>query len=97
MGSKVIVKSLEINLIVNQSFSLKDKRQVIKSIKAKVRRKFNVSIAEVDLMDSLKETVLAVVLVSNKNNYADKVLDKIMDFINKNYDVEIVDSRRLNL
>ena len=48
-------------------------------------------------MDSLKETVLAVVLVSNKNNYADKVLDKIMDFINKNYDVEIVDSRRLNL
>lgn len=97
MGSKVIVKSLEINLIVNQSFSLKDKRQVIKSIKAKVRRKFNVSIAEVDLMDSLKETVLAVVLVSNKNNYADKVLDKIMDFINKNYDVEIVDSSRLNL
>lgn len=93
----MIVKSLEINLIVNQSFSLKDKRQVIKSIKAKVRRKFNVSIAEVDLMDSLKETVLAVVLVSNKNNYADKVLDKIMDFINKNYDVEIVDSSRLNL
>jgi len=61
--------------------SLKDKRKVIKSMKDRVRRKFQVSIAEVDLQDSLSFGQLGAALVSNSKSHGEEVMNKILKFI----------------
>src|ERR687898_250731 len=47
----MIVGSLRVRLLVRESRSLKDKRQVVRSIKDRLRNTFHVSVAEVDAQD----------------------------------------------
>ena len=61
--------------------SLKDKRRMVKSLKDRIYRKYRVSVAEVDLLESLSFTQIGVALVSNSREYGEKVMNKIEDFI----------------
>ncbi len=70
-------------LIYIPAHSLKEKRQAIKSILAKVRNEFNVSIAEVDAQDSWQEAVLGVACVSTSQRYAHGQLEAVVSFIER--------------
>jgi uncharacterized protein YlxP (DUF503 family) len=61
--------------------SIKDKRRMVKSLKDRIYRKYRVSVAEVDLLESLSFTQIGVALVSNSREYGEKVMNKIEDFI----------------
>ncbi|MCK4543260.1 MAG: DUF503 domain-containing protein [Spirochaetales bacterium] len=61
--------------------SIKDKRRMVKSLKDRLYRKYRVSVAEVDLLESLSFTQIGVALVSNSREYGEKVMNKIEDFI----------------
>ena len=50
----------EVQLHLPESRSLKDKRQVVKSIKERIRNRFNVSIAEVDYLDLWQRCAIAI-------------------------------------
>jgi hypothetical protein len=63
------------------AFSLKDKRRVVKSVIARVRNEFNVSIAEVDSQDIWQEAVLGVSCVSTSQRYAHGQLEAVVRFI----------------
>jgi uncharacterized protein len=65
------------------ALSLKEKRQVVKSIIARVRNEFNVSIAEVDDHDLWQSAVLAVACVSTSQSYAHGQLEAVMRFIDR--------------
>jgi uncharacterized protein len=65
------------------ALSLKDKRQVVKSIIARVRNEFNVSIAEVDDQDLWQSAVLAVACVSTSQSYAHGQLEAVVRFIDR--------------
>jgi len=69
------VLTLEIH--VEHSHSLKEKRQVVKSIKDRLRERFNISIAEIDFLDSWQSSVLAAVTVSNNRVHAQQVLQAV--------------------
>ena len=56
--------------------SIKDKRKIITSLKARLQRKFKYSIAEVDLNDSLSFSQFGIAVVSNSKEYGEKVLNK---------------------
>lgn len=71
--------------------SLKEKRAVVKSITAKVRNKFNVSIAEVDGQDLHKTIVLGIALVSGSTALGDSILDRLDSFMQSITDAEITD------
>jgi uncharacterized protein len=60
------VGTLEVRLLLRESRSLKDKRQVVRSIKDRLRQGFNVSIAEVDSLDDRQVAVLGLAMVSNE-------------------------------
>ena len=60
---------LRMELVVYEALSLKDKRRVIKSIKDRVRARFNVSVAEVDHLDSRQRATLAIAMVSNEATF----------------------------
>lgn len=81
---------LTIDLIIPSSASLKEKRLVIKSIKDKVRHKFNVSIAEVDFQDKWQRARLGVVQVGNDYTFIEKNMNSIFKLIESVFMVEIV-------
>ena len=64
--------------------SIKEKRRIVKSLKDRVRLKFHVSIAEVDLQDSLSFTQIGTALVSNSKDHGEKVMNKILTFVEDN-------------
>ncbi len=80
-----------LHLRIPESRSLKEKRRAIKSIKDKIRNKFNVSIAEIDRMDEWQWATLGVACVSNDARFTNSILSNIVDFINRTHTVELVD------
>ena len=88
----MIVGILTISLSIPGSDSLKDKRQVVKSVLDQIRAKFNVSAAEVDSLDSHTRAGLAFTCVSNSSVLVDQMLNKVTSLINSNPRCEITDS-----
>jgi len=86
----MIVKSIIIQMLISDSYSLKDKRSVIKSMIEKSRRKFNVSISEVDDNDILNKSTLGLSFVSNDSKQLEKSLNQVIKFIELNYEIEII-------
>jgi uncharacterized protein YlxP (DUF503 family) len=69
------VLTLEIH--VETSHSLKEKRHIVKSLKDRLRDRFNVSVAEIDGLDSWQNSIVAAVTVSNDRVHAEKVLQAV--------------------
>ena len=61
--------------------SLKDKRQVIRSVTARIRQQFEVAIAEVDEQDLWQIAELGVSCVGNSSRHIDAVLGRVQHFI----------------
>jgi uncharacterized protein YlxP (DUF503 family) len=70
--------SLRIRLLVRESRSLKDKRQVVRSIMDRLRNSFNVSVAEVEAEDHRQLVVLGVAMVSREAKETKEVFEKIV-------------------
>ena len=71
--------------------NIKEKRRVIKSVMEKMRRRFHLSAAEVDLQDSLTFAQIGGALVSNSRVHGETVLRKAFDMIEKETPVRIQD------
>jgi len=69
--------------------SLKDKRQISRSLTQKTRQKFNVSIAEVDTQDIHRTLTIGIAVVSGEVAHAQNSLDEIVRFMECNEDAEL--------
>lgn len=85
---------LKIKIYIPWSHSLKEKRMVVKSLCAKVRNKFNVSIAEVEELDIHQMIVLGFSCISNETAQADSILDHVINYIEENTEGDIVNIER---
>lgn len=74
----MIVGSLKARLLVRESYTLKDKRQVVRSIKDKLRAAFNVAVAEVDDEDDRQLFTLGFAAVANEASVVRSQLDQIV-------------------
>jgi uncharacterized protein YlxP (DUF503 family) len=72
-----VVAVLALEIFVEHSHSLKEKRHVVKSLKDRLRRRFNVAVAEIDGLDSWQRSVIAAVTVSNDRVRAEQVLQAV--------------------
>lgn len=68
---------LILELHIEESHSLKDKRHYVKSLKDRLRAKFNVAVAEIDYQDLWQRGVVAVVTVSADQAHAEQVLGNV--------------------
>jgi uncharacterized protein YlxP (DUF503 family) len=68
---------LTLELHLHNSHSLKDKRQVVKSLKDRLRVKFNVAVAEVDYQDLWQRAAVAAVTVASDHVHAERVLHSV--------------------
>ena len=71
--------------------SIKEKRRIVKSVKDKLQRRFHMSVAEVDLQDSLSFAQIGGALVSNSRAFGETVLQKAFNAIEKEVPVRIQD------
>jgi uncharacterized protein len=79
----MVVGVCTLELEIPASHSLKDKRHVVKSVVTRVRRDFNVSIAEVDSLDAWQHATIGIVCVSPDAEYAQGLLSKVIDAIDR--------------
>ncbi|MDK1030476.1 MAG: DUF503 domain-containing protein [Planctomycetia bacterium] len=87
----MVVGVLEMKIVIPDAFSLKDKRRAVKSLKDRIRNKFNVSVAEVEYMDVHRQAMLGIAIVTNDQSYAGKVLEKVVDVVRQTPVVQLVD------
>ncbi len=72
----ITVGLLTLELHIAHSQSLKDKRQVLRSLKDRLRRRFNISIAEVGFQDTWQRSLVGVATVSGDRIQAEGTLDR---------------------
>jgi uncharacterized protein YlxP (DUF503 family) len=74
-----VIGVLTLELRLENSHSLKEKRHVVQSLKERLRNKFNVSVAEIDYQDLWQRAAVAAVTVSSDQVHAEKVLRSVED------------------
>jgi len=87
----MIVGTLRVRLLVREARTLKDKRQVIQSIKDRLRNEFNVSVAEVEGQDNRQLAVLGMAMVSNEAHPLKQALGKIVEALRVHPIAEFLD------
>jgi uncharacterized protein len=65
---------LTLEIRVESSHSLKEKRHVVKSLKDRLRHKFNVAVAEIDYQDLWQRALIAAVTISADQSHSEQVL-----------------------
>jgi uncharacterized protein len=86
---------LTIELRIEGAHSLKDKRQVVRSLKDRLRNSFNISIAEIDVTDLWQRATLGVVSISPSRDYLEGLMRNVEQAATRqanNLGAEVVDS-----
>jgi len=88
---------LNLIIFIHDSNSLKAKRMVLHSLKARLRNSFNVAVTQIDDEDKWQKTTLAVVGVERYRANMNSILSKVVEFIEKfngieliNYEMELI-------
>jgi uncharacterized protein YlxP (DUF503 family) len=91
----MFVLAYEVELHVGASQSLKDKRQVVKSIVETARRRFGISAAEVGSQDAWQRARLGFAVVASSAHQAQLVLDDVDRYVWAQPGVEILHAERM--
>lgn len=86
----MFTSSAKLTFFIAYSNSLKDKRQVRRSLIEKTRHKFNVSIAEIDTQDVLQTLTIGLAVVSGDAGFREESLQEIIRFMESHTDAELV-------
>jgi len=89
----MIVGVCTVELYLPDGHSLKEKRQVLSSLKERLRNKFNVSVAEVGEQDLWQKAVLGIACVANEGVHVNQVLDQVLNVIRSIPLIELINSR----
>jgi uncharacterized protein YlxP (DUF503 family) len=81
----------QIEIFIPGALSLKDKRFVVQSLKDKVKKKFNVSVAELDGSETWQRSVIGMAMVSNDHGIIENSFDKIIRMLDQDARFEIID------
>ncbi len=89
----MIVGVLEIEIFIPYSTSIKEKRYILKSIKDRMKSRFNVSVAELDYFDTWQRSKIGFACLSNSANYISEYLMEILKFLQEDRRFEITSHR----
>ena len=88
------VGSVELDLLLGDVHSLKEKRSLVRPLVAELRRRFEVSAAEVDHLDLHRRASIGVALVSSDQHHLTEVLDAVERLTAYRPEVELLSARR---
>ena len=87
--------SAKLTFYIPHSTSLKDKRQVRRSLIDKARQKFNASIAEVDTQNLYQTLTIGIAVISGESGHAQQSVEEIIRFMDDFADAELTDIQKL--
>lgn len=87
----MVVGILQVALDISGSESLKDKRRVVSSLKDRLHREHQVSVAEVDLQDNRHRAVLGIALAHSDARQCRSIMDRILDKLRVERDCVLAD------
>ena len=76
----MIISMIQLIIELPEVDSIKTKRRIVHSLRDRLRTRFRVSAAEVDLLDSLGFTQIGCALVSNSKEFGESVMQKILKY-----------------
>jgi uncharacterized protein len=88
------VGSLELDLLLGDVHSLKEKRSLVRPLVAELRRRFEVSVAEVDHLDLHRRALVGVALVAGDQAHLVEVLDAVERTVAYRPELELLSARR---
>ena len=88
---RMVIGTLSLKLAIFEATSLKDKRRVIKSLKDRLRNRYNVSVAEVGSLERWQQAELGVAVVANDGRFVESCLHKIVDYVRLDRGCSLVD------
>ena len=89
----MVIGVCHLELLLHENFSLKGKRQMLRSILQRARRRFNISISEVADHDLWQRAVLGICAVGNDRQQVNSVLDQVINFIEDTRLTDVADSQ----
>jgi len=89
----MVVGTLTVTLQVPDSTSLKDKRQVVRSLTSRLRNTFNIAVAEVDHQNLWQSSVIGVACISSDSRHADEMCQKVLRFVDDFGEALVLGSR----
>jgi hypothetical protein len=87
----VTIGILRLSLFIAEGNSLKDRRMVLHSLKARLHNSFNIAVAEVDEEDKWRKATLAVVGVGKNATGVNSTLSEVVNFIEGFHGAELLD------
>jgi hypothetical protein len=88
---------LLLDCYISESQSLKDKRRILSSLSERLRRQFNIAIAEVEYQDQWQRAQLAIVLVNTNWRMLQSSMSKLTEYIDRDRRVEITNTETRQL
>jgi hypothetical protein len=85
----MVIGLLQVELHYPGAGSLKEKRHLLQSLLARVRRRFNVSATEVEHQDLWQKSVLAVAHVNTDRRGADAVLSNVVQLVEVESEIQM--------
>ena len=85
------IASAKLTFYIPHAASLKDKRQVCRSLIDKARHRFNAAIAEVGTQDIYRTLTIGIAVVSGEIAHAQRCLDEIIRYMEENADAELAE------
>ncbi len=83
---------LYLDIHVPESGSLKSKRHVLKSLKDRLRNKFNVSVAELGELEKWQRSVLGVAMISSDKRRLAESIQAVIAFVESDHNLQLLDS-----
>jgi len=87
----MIVASVRVTLRLYAARSIKDKRQVVTSVRERLRNRFNLSVAEVGSQDDWRTAELGLATVASDGVGIDKTIDAVTRFLDDDVRFELVE------
>jgi uncharacterized protein YlxP (DUF503 family) len=87
----MIVATLRVRLLIREARTLKDKRQVLQSIKDRLRQSFNAAVAEVEAQDHRQLAVLGLAMVGNEAHPLKQALGQVVEALRSHPVAELLD------
>ncbi|MGB3161789.1 MAG: DUF503 domain-containing protein [Carnobacterium sp.] len=87
----MIVRGYQLTFIIYDSYSLKDKRNVVKSMIKRMHNKYNISISEVGKLDKLNQGMIGIAIVGNDSVFIQKFFDQVVKELEEYYEIDVHD------
>lgn len=89
----MVVTMIQLRIELPPIESIKDKRRIVSSLKEKLYQKFRLSVAEVDLQDSLHYAQIGAALVSNSRTFGESVMHKALSLVERTVEGRLEDAQ----